>query len=134
MALGARIVSRCKIPQLVKQYIEKYDLQKNPKDRREYFCDAELQRVLQRKTFTLFSINKLIAPMVMRPTDCDDATRAEAEEHDARLLKQKVAEADANEDEDEEQPVRRKKRKVVRKSSTSSDCKTEQDRKCTTRG
>uniref|UniRef100_A0A7S3EHS5 DEK-C domain-containing protein n=1 Tax=Rhodosorus marinus TaxID=101924 RepID=A0A7S3EHS5_9RHOD len=85
-ALGVRVVSRCKLPQHVKAYIEKHGLEKNPKDRREYLSDDTMRKVLKTKSFSMFSINKYMAPLILKPDECDEETQEEARAYEAKVL------------------------------------------------
>ncbi|KAJ8900883.1 hypothetical protein NDN08_000182 [Rhodosorus marinus] len=85
-ALGVRVVSRCKLPRHVKAYIEKHGLEKNPKDRREYLSDDTMRKVLKTKTFSMFSINKYMAPLIIKPDECDEETQEEARAYEAKVL------------------------------------------------
>mmetsp|Transcript_9567 Transcript_9567/g.28915 ORF Transcript_9567/g.28915 Transcript_9567/m.28915 type:complete len:372 (+) Transcript_9567:179-1294(+) len=114
--LGTRVVSRCKIPQFVKQYIAEHNLQKNPKDRREYICDSPLKKVLKTKTFTMFSINKYIAPLVMKADECDKATKKEIEQYEAAAV-EALADAPDESDDDSRPQKKRKKQSKGGKNS-----------------
>jgi upstream activation factor subunit UAF30 len=58
--LGYRVVPRTTVTKLVWKYIKEKDLQ-DPENRKNILCDAEMERVFEKKQFTMFEMNKYLS-------------------------------------------------------------------------
>lgn len=64
--MGTRTASRTEVTKQIWAYIKERDLQ-NPKNRREVFLDERLQKLMKRKKVTMFSMTKILTPVLLYP-------------------------------------------------------------------
>ena len=89
--IGVDLLPRSQISKRVMDYAKGQHLQ-DPNDRRRFFCDDKLHKVLGTPEFTMFSVNKLVVPMLKKPEDVGEAYVTRAREMEDQLLAEMMAE------------------------------------------
>lgn len=80
--MGADYAMRSAVTQALWKYIKENDLQ-NPKDRRQIVCDAKLEPIFKRKSVNMFTMAKLLAPMMKNVESLQETTQIGTESEES---------------------------------------------------
>jgi len=61
--MGQKYAARTEVTRRLWDYIKEHNLQK-PTDKKKILCDEKLQKLLKRKQVDMFSMTKIIAPVI----------------------------------------------------------------------